>query len=77
MNKSIPTLCACALLGLASSLIAEPTLDEFRQQVEALRKQERALTKQRDAVHKERKAAEYKLVVWENEGTLNDAIASL
>ena len=77
MKKSITSLCACALIGLAGTLIAEPTLDEFRQQVNELRQQERDLTKQRDAVKKELNAAAFKLLKWESEDTLSDAIASL
>ena len=77
MKKSITSLCACALIGLAGTLIAEPTLDEFRQQVNELRQQERDLTKQRDAVKKELNAAAFKLLKWESEDTLSVAIASL
>ena len=77
MKKSIPSLCAFALIGLAGTLIAEPTLEEFRQQVNELRQQERSLAKQRDAAKKELNAAEFKLLKWSSEDTLAATIASL
>lgn len=78
MNKYLVALVMSGLTGASVTInAAEQTLDEFRQHVEGLRKQERELTKQRDTVHKERKEAEFKLVMWKNEDTLNEAIASL
>lgn len=77
MKKSIPALCAFALIGSAMTVIAEPKIEALRQQVNEMRQKERDLTKQRDAAKKELQAAEFKLLKLDSEDTLNAAIESL